>query len=69
MTQEYYKKKWEESLASADHDAFKVGIRYGFKKAIDALRMYREESEEVTTCLHSREWANWLELNKEEILK
>ena len=49
-------------------ETFKEGLRIGLDQAIRALRDYREDSEEVTACLHSREWAQWLEKNRSTVL-
>lgn len=63
---------WEEAVAKFQpqtrEEAFELGILVGFQNAIDALNKYREDSEEVTACLHSREWAMWLEKNRGDIL-
>ena len=47
---------------------YKSGGLAGYDLAIKALREYRPESEEVTACLHSIEWAKWLESKRDELL-
>lgn len=45
-----------------------AGKEIGFKKAVNALLLYKPESEDVTACMHSAEWGIYLQKNEERIL-
>lgn len=52
-------------------EAYSLGLAVGFQKAIEMLSVPDRErfNAGVTNCMHSVEWAKWLEANKEEALK
>jgi hypothetical protein len=56
---------WDEAVLKFQpqtrEEAFALGELVGFQKAIDALKTYREDSEEVRKCMHNMEWALWLQ--------
>lgn len=60
---EYYKKAWELNLVQHS-EVLKQAEERGYNAAIQALKDYKPESEEVTMCMHSSEWAAWLEKKK-----
>lgn len=41
----------------------------GYQKAVNALLYYKEDSEDVRSCLHNKEWAYWLNSQMEKVLK
>lgn len=50
-------------------DPTREAMRRGFDLAIQALKDYRPESEEVRACMHSPEWASWLEEKRTQVFK
>jgi hypothetical protein len=65
---EYYKKAWELGLMDQTAVLREAESR-GFDLAVQMLREYRPETEEVRSCLHSTEWAAWLETKRPDTLK
>jgi hypothetical protein len=51
----------ETKVFQTQKDAFDSGVHFGLMKAIEALRSYNPETEEIRCCMHSPEWAAWLE--------
>ena len=62
---EYYKKAWELGLVQHSEILQDAKAR-GYDLAIKMLKEYKPDSEEVTCCMHSPEWAAWLEKKKWE---
>lgn len=60
---EYYKKAWELGLMDQTAVLREAEAR-GFELAVQMLREYNPEAEEVRCCIHSPEWAAWLENKK-----
>jgi len=52
-----------------DIKIFTLGAEYGFHQAINALADYKWDKDQVSSCLHSAEWAEWLASKREDILK
>lgn len=66
---------WEEYFSThkeqTAEQAFNDGYHMGFLKAIELLRNpdRDEYNAGITSCIHSHEWATWLEAKVSESLK
>jgi hypothetical protein len=60
---EYYKKAWEMGLVQHSEILRDAQAR-GYDLAVKILKEYQTESDEVRCCMHSPEWAAWLEGKK-----
>jgi hypothetical protein len=65
---EYYKRAWELGLVQHSEILQDAKAR-GYDLAIKILKEYQTDSNEVTCCMHSPEWAAWLEMKRPDVLK
>jgi hypothetical protein len=65
---EYYKKAWELGLVQ-NSEIIRDAQARGYDLAVKILKEYQTESEEVRCCMHSPEWAAWLETKRPDALK
>jgi len=65
---EYNKKASELGLVQ-NSEILRDAVARGYDLAVKILKEYQTESEEVRCCMHSPEWASWLETKRPDALK